>query len=290
MSSSGKRLFVCITCGVSLLQNLIEHVRELGDEHVLERLSREVEVDFKSCSVREILAKLTFCEKLRRASKSSYMFSLALMLLKENPVRFSAELNTLVKLISKLRGRYGSLSEVVCQLIVSDTASGYFCGRAIEHYLAEVKSICDVPVQVDSLVIVKGLLDNPDRISEALNIIADKVALKMFRYERAGYELYTIISGGLKIEVVYISIIASLARSRVVYCPDPRSDIVILPPLPVVLEEKLINHVLGIEPVDEDSANRYIELGLAERRDGKLIFRRWVETLVKARTGLVESG
>ncbi len=289
LTDSGRRVFVSITCGVSILQNLIEYARRSGDDDSdsdLSKISEEIGLDVKSHSVREILTRLATCDKLRRASRSSYVFSLALRLLREDPVRFSAELNTLIKLISKLNAENSGVSRVVCQLIASDTASGYFCGRVIERYLTEVGKVCNVPVSVDSLVVIRGLVGNLDKVYEALNVLADKIALRMFRYERTGYDIYTVISGGLKIEVVYISIIASLARSKIVYCPDPESDVLILPPLPVVLEEKLVRHVLSQEVVDEDSAKRYVELGLAEFRNGKLVFRRWIEALVKAKADI----
>ncbi len=268
------RVFVALTCGISILQNLLE-IPEFRD------LVRKTLTIPENVDIRQVL-RGSLVRKLRNeALQRGEVFESALKYLKENPVRYSAELNTLIKLVRKLRHET-SLEHVICQILASDTDTGHFCARLIETYLAQIRKIEDIPISVDSIVNVRGLVDSPGDVVQALSTLADRFARKMFQYAQYGYDLYTIITGGFKIEASYITALASLAKSKIVYCPDPSSDVLILPPLPIDLDPEVVRLVANGE-ISPELAEKYVRLGLAEVCNGKVKLKPWLRLLISIR-------
>ena len=268
------KVFVALTCGVSILQNLID-IPEFVE--VL-----KTRINTSQDSIRNIIRNCEAQKLLKsEALSKGKIYEKALEILSRDPIKLSAELNSLIKLFKKISSQNG-VTLVKCQLLTSDTGSGYFCASLVKDYLLKHSRIENVEVSVDSIVSIRGLVGSPEDIAKALSILADRFARKLFQYAREGYDLYTVITGGFKIEASYITTIASIAKSKIVYCPDPSSDVLILPPLPVDIDHELLR-ILNGEDIEEEKLEQYIRLGLVDVVDGKPKLKPWLEMLISLR-------
>ncbi len=270
------RLFIVITCGISLLNNLLQI--ETFKRELVKFLGLKEHVDSKAIiklldEKRSLIHNVNFFDKI--------INDLVCNMLLENPQKYSAELNTVTKLLKKLN----NVVEVKFQLLATDTGSCLFCARTLAKVLPRLANLVlgpSVRSDIDSIVSVKGLFESDsEKVAEALSYLVDRFARKVLKYSISGYEVYTVISGGLKLEIVYIATIASIAKSWIVYCPDVDSDVVILPPLPIEIDSDVVRLFKG-EDVNNEKLSKFIRLGYVIPNGDSIKLREWVYKLVRA--------
>ncbi len=203
--------------------------------------------------------------------------------LRENPIRLSAELNSLIKLLKKIDDLH------VCKvfLISSNSTLCKVCSQIISKFIVDyLKDF----VKTNANIEVIGILTIPDisqeKFDEALQKLADGFVREAYKHLKDGFELYTIITGGLKIEIAYITVLSFIVRSRIVYCPDPDSSILILPPLPIDLSQEVLEIYEKInrgESVDNKYLEKLVEHGLAVKKNGRIALEKWINKLIEAR-------
>ncbi len=271
------KIFVSITCGISLLQNLLSSTT--FRDYILDKLGIDKNID-----VKKLLRDRTFLDILNRDCMVSGNITRKIMeLLRQDPVRLCAELNSLIKLIRKIN----DVERCSVFLFSSDSPSCKTCSHIISRFIVdELAGYIDKNVDID----VKGILTIPDitrgDFSEVLQRLAEGFVREAYRQMRRGFELYTIITGGFKIEVAYITVLSFILRSRIAYCPDPDSDIIILPPIPIDLDHnvlKICESINNGESVNEREVELLKRCGLVSQRNGKIVLEKWVSKLIEAR-------
>ncbi len=274
-----RKIFVAITCGLSLLYNL------LLDQEFVNYIRKFTNAEFRN--VRDIVNDRELMQKLYRDSLvSGEVSKFVLSKLREDPLKMSAELNSLIKLL-----RSCECNDVdICRILLfsSDSPSCKFCTQLISKFIVEniqefIKNR-KISCEVKSIVTIPEL--SPANFDEVLQKLSDKFVREAYRHISEGYEMYTIITGGFKIEIAYITVLAFMLRSKVVYCPDYRSDVIILPPLPVDLGKDIVDLYDRVEKgleADSLTLDKFVKLGLVSSKNGKIKLENWVKKLIEVR-------
>jgi len=271
------KIFVAITCGISLLQNL------LNSDVFKDYLRRKFNINEELCPS-HIIRNNVLLDSIYRDFMVNEDFAKMIMgLLREDPERCCAELNSLIKLLRTLD------DFEICRVYLysSNTRSCSVCSQMICKFIVDyLREFLGKKGNVE----VKGILTIPDilsgRYSEALQKLAEGFLREAYRHVKKGYDLYTIITGGFKIEIAYITVLSFLVRSKIVYCPGPDSDIVILPPVPIDLDQNILRiceRIAKGEAIDRDVVDVLKRYGLVCQKNGKIVLEKWVSKLLEAR-------
>jgi len=271
------KIFVAITCGISLLQNL------LNSDVFRDYLRRKFNIS-DDLNLNSLLRNSTLLDLMYRDCMVNGDIAKKIMeLLRENPEQYCAELNSLIKLLRSV----DNLKLCRVYLYSSNTRSCSICSHVLSKFIVEyLRDYLDKKCNVE----VKGILTIPDilsgRYSEALQKLAEGFVREAYRHVRQGFDLYTIITGGFKIEIAYITVLSFLVRSKIVYCPGPESDIVILPPIPIELDHnvlKICEKIINGENLEKETIDLLKRYGLISQKNGKIVLEKWVSKLIEAR-------
>jgi len=271
------KIFVAITCGISLLQNLLNH--DSFRDHLYERFNID-----RSIAPSAILRNRSILDMIYRdCMVKEDTTRLIISILREDPTRYCAELNSLIKLLNAVD------DFEICRVYLysSNTRSCNICSHVLSRFIVDhLKEI----VNKNGNIEVKGISAIPDilsgKYSEALQKLAEGFVREAYRHVRQGFDLYTIITGGFKIEIAYITVLSFLVRSKIVYCPGPDSDIVILPPIPIDLDHevlKICEKIASGEISEKEKIETLKRYGLVSQKNGKIVLEKWVSKLIEAR-------
>ena len=210
------KVFTAITCGISIIQNIMENKTEIRNE-LLKK--------FQVKSIKELLKNKQFDLYLEKeALIKGEFFQKIYRILIEDPEKYSAELNTFTKLMKYLKNTY-KVENVKIGLFSTDTGIAYFCTRLIEQYLQN-SLIENVKIDVDITSRISGFGKGIKYFQEALNNLADVYVRTLMKWYKKGYDIYTIITGGLKIEVAYLTVLSFLVKSKIVYTPKQAEKLI----------------------------------------------------------------
>ncbi len=266
-----------ITCGLSLLQNLLSFGEFV--DHIMRKFP-----SIKIIDPKVLIRDHNFTNLIYRDCMVSGEISTIIMnILCRDPAKLCAELNSLIKFLKKV----DNVSECRVFILSTDSPACKACSHLISKFIVE-----HLPNYVGRrfTIDISGIVSIPDiskgRYSDTLQKLAEGYVREAYRYIRNGYELYTIITGGFKMEIAYITVLSFILRSKIVYCPDPDSDIVILPPLPIDLDQDILRiceRILAGDNVDDKSMELLRRYGLISQKNGRVMLERWVTRLIEAR-------
>lgn len=202
----------------------------------------------------------------------------------KNKLNASAEVNSLERILAKLRSDNYSPQDILIEFLISDTWEGAICGKVLKKYYEKLGYF------VNSTTI-KGLkYDAKDFLEQGLLSLVNEVSEKIFFHVRERKRVIINATGGFKAEAAYITLVGLINRCEVYYIHEKFNAIVNLPPLPIKIDEDFwrkygdiidylkeerdlsdarqkfgerLNHVILLAIVKEKNGKKTIKLGPA---------------------------
>ena len=265
-------IYIATTCGISIILNIINDVNVKNHIPILK--------DINVRDVRKVLRESKLDSTFNReAVVKGEIFMKVYNIVSTFPERYSAELNVLKKFLSKK-----GFDHVVIDLFSTDTGFGWFCTSIIAKCIED--NVLGSNARVDSIFRISGFGKDLKYVNEALLNLADKFVRRLLYWKGKGYDVYANLVGGLKIETMYATLMAFLVNAKVLYVPDPESDIIEVTPIPITLRKELIEIIKNYREKSLEELNsvekELLNLGILHVNDNNIVkVREWIRKLVE---------
>jgi len=214
--AASRRVEFVSTVGTSALRNLVNALKE-----------NEVEADLDPKSVGEAVEDPSALEELDGRELEEAL----LELMRRDPKRASAELNTLLRMAERAEEEGLEVDSIA--LIPTDTENCRVCARTIERYLREegYKAWRTEPIRATT--------EDPERFWLGLSDLIER--LEETGVTEPGRSVWVAASGGFKPETAVLTLVASLFGKRVFYLHEAMKDLVEIPPvMPAVTDPRFV--------------------------------------------------
>lgn len=159
---------------------------------------------------------------------NSNLINSILNLLRESPFKYSAELNTFLRVVDSK-----SPENIEVYLFGTRTASNEFCRRIIEAYLKEMGYGIYVPYEVSGYF-WEACFDEKaalDEFKKGISELIDRLVFIAESKKKEGYKVYFNPTGGLKAHVIATALAAFITECDIYYMNEEFSQVVFFPKL-----------------------------------------------------------
>lgn len=159
---------------------------------------------------------------------NSNLINSILKILRESPFKYSAELNTFLRVVE---GK--SPENIEVYLFGTKTASNELCRRIIESYLKEIGYKIYVPYEVSGYFLEACYDKNfaLDEFKKGISELIDRLIYIAESKKKAGYKVYFNPTGGLKAHVIATALAAFITECDIYYMNEEFSQVVFFPKL-----------------------------------------------------------
>jgi len=279
---------IASTVGTSILSNLENDNNSKKSRKLQDLLSRKP----SWAAVDDDIQK----ELDRKSTLASSLFKEALNIVKLDPEKYSAELNSIINTLRTIQGNV--VDELELFFYPTNTGASKFCAKIIYNYVKmdvddfkkRTGLAKDTKIKAYEPITLRGFGSDPGFFNNGLIELVDKFARIIINKTKQDYKVIVNSTAGFKAETAYITIMAMLAGAwRIVYMHEGFKEVVQLLSLPLAIDERYMRDLRKIGKgaqkqavesmgIDVDALK---ERGLVDLEDGFVKPREWITHLLK---------